>query len=126
VVVDRVSRLLLLVLLLAFAGWRLIRYLRLAMARRSVGLASGAGMLVQSDAAVTPPGTVPASRRAWFARLLLGAAFWVLANLLIALLLLRLPLLRDLPPIVLLVAAVFANFYVIPQARRWAARWGNP
>jgi hypothetical protein len=74
VVVDRVSRLLLLVLLLAFAGWRLIRYLRLAMARRSVGLASGAGMLVQSDAAVTPPGTVPASRSAWFARLLLGAA----------------------------------------------------
>lgn len=122
---DRVSRLLLLVLLLAFAGWRLIRYLRLAMAKRSVGLASGAGMLVQSDAAVTPPGTGPASRTAGFAGILLGAAFWVLANLLIALLLFGLPLLRDLPPIVLLVGAVFANFYLIPQARQLAARWGN-
>jgi len=122
---DRFSRLLLLVLLLAFAGWRLIRYLRLAMAKRSVGLASGAGMLVQSDAAVTPPGTGPASGTAGFAGILMGAAFWVLANLLIALLLFGLPLLRDLPPIVLLVGAVFANFYLIPQARQLAARLGN-
>jgi hypothetical protein len=40
---DRLSRVLLLALLLAFSGWRLLRYLRLGMAKRPVGFASGAG-----------------------------------------------------------------------------------
>ena len=117
---DRLSRLLLVALLLAFSGWRLLRYLRLGMAKRPVGLASGAGVLVQSTAspAAAAGPTPPAS----FTGIVAAIAFWVVANVAIVIVLFRLPLLRDLPPILLLVAAVFANFYLIPQARRLATR----
>jgi hypothetical protein len=131
VVVDRASRLLFVVLLLGFAAWRLIRYVKLGMGKRPVGIASGAGMIVQAttpaaDAAQTAPAPNPASRLTRLGGMLIAVAFWVLANLALALVLFGLPFLRDLPPIVLLVAIVLANFYLIPRARRLANGWGSP
>ena len=125
---DRVSRLLLLVLFLAFAGWRLVRYLKLGMRKRPVSVASGAGMLVQTttptaDPAQSQPSTSPVSRLTLLAGTLIAASFWVVANVAIVLILVGLPYLRDLPPILLLVAIVLSNFYLIPRARRLADGW---
>jgi hypothetical protein len=126
--VDRVARLLLLLLILAIAGWRLVRYLKLAMGKRPVSVASGAGMIVQTaaptpDTAQPAPSSSPPSRLTLLAGILIGATFWVVTNLAIVLTLFGLPYLRDLPPIMLLVAIVLSNFYLIPRARRLADTW---
>jgi hypothetical protein len=129
IIVDRASRLLLLVLLLAFAAWRLVRYLKLGMRKRPVSVASGAGMMVQTaapapDSDPTGASTVSVSRFTVLG-ILIGVTFWLGTNVIIVLMLFGLPHLRDLPPIVLLVAIVLGNFYLIPRARHLADGWGS-
>ncbi len=118
------SRLALIALILAFAIWRLVRYLKLGMAKRHPGLVSGAGMLVQAGDSST--GAAPPARPLRFWGALGGCAVWVLCNLVILAALFGLPVVRDAPPIILMVAAVFPNFYVIPISRGLAEKWSTP
>jgi hypothetical protein len=117
--------------LIAFAAWRLSRYLKLGMTKRSAGVVSGAGMLVQTTTAAgeagekQPPGSSPASQRVRPLGALAGLAFWLLCNVLIVSVLFWLPLLQDAPPLILMVAAVLPNFYLIRFARRLAEQWSD-
>jgi hypothetical protein len=53
---------------------------------------------------------------------LVVAAIWLIGNLLIWLFLLESPFLRNVPPVVLGVTGIFANFYLIPFARHMGER----
>jgi hypothetical protein len=125
---DRNSRIIFLVLVVALSAWRLIRYLRMGMSRRSTGIVSGAGMLVQqgiapADADLSPALHQPRSARARIMGSVVGVLVLILSNALIVYVLFGLPPLEEAPPLIRLVIAVLPNFYLIPFARRLAARW---
>jgi hypothetical protein len=128
--VDRFSRLTLLILLVAFAVWRLVRYMKMGMARRPAGLVSGAGMLVQPTAPTSKPATetlaADKSARTRTARLLgalAGLGFWLLCNGFVIWALFGSGLFQNAPPLILMVIVVLPNFYLVPLARRLADRW---
>jgi hypothetical protein len=56
---------------------------------------------------------------------LAACAFWVLCNALVIWVLFGLPLFQNAPPLILLVAVVLANLYLIPLARRLADNWSS-
>jgi hypothetical protein len=124
---DKFSRFMLLGLVLGFAIWRLVRYLKMGMAKRHPGLVSGAGMLVQSTAEPGrdggSEGVTPAVRPIHPLGALGGFAVWLFCNVLVLVVLFGLPFFRDAPPLILMVAAVFPNFYLMPFARRLAEKW---
>ena len=117
-------------LVLAFAIWRLVRYLKMGMAKHPTGLVSGAGMLVQAPAEPGQNGLTTTAQTAARPIRPVGAmggfAVWLVCNAVVLALLFGLPLFQDAPPLILMVAAVFPNFYLIPFARRMAAKWSPP
>jgi hypothetical protein len=126
--VDRTSRLILLALVMVWAVWRLVRYLRLGMQRRPAGIAGGAGLLVPAAATaqVGDGAGMEGGSRSGVRRLLgfvTGFAFWIVCNALAVFLLFGRPLFPDAPALILMVVAVVPNFYLIPLARRIAERW---
>lgn len=126
---DKETRLALLVLLIAIAAWRFVRYMRFGLSRSrrpaSLGVAGG---LVPQDAdgtASTPAPATSAPQTSLHARavgILAAAALWLAANAALWYCLLELPPFRNMPPVPVGVAGIFANFYLIPLARRVAAR----
>jgi fatty acid desaturase len=99
----------------------------MGMGKRYAGMVSGAGMLVQAAVASQgSEGSQPAEPRSRLRRLLGAAAaltFWLLCNLVILFVLFGLSLFPAAPPLILMVAAVLPNFYLIPLARRLADSW---
>ena len=127
---DRSSRVIFLALLVAFALWRLVRYLKMGMARRPAGIVSGAGMLVQptidSQTSTDRPGEPDSGARPLTARVLgtlAGLMFWFGCNAFVIWALFGSGLFPNAPPLILLVVVVLPNFYLIPLARRLADRW---
>ncbi len=127
---DKQTRLALLVLVIAYAAWRFVRYMRLGLSRsrRPSNLGVAGGMVPQDSG--RPPNLVPppsgsAAQTPVFARIagvIVAIGVWLAINALLWYCLLELPPLKSLPPVILGVAGIFANFYVIPLARRAGTR----
>lgn len=127
---DKYTRLALLVLVIAYAAWRFARYMRLGLSRsrRPMNLGVSGGVVPQD--ADRPPNLVPppsesASQTSVVARIvgvIVAIGVWLAINAVLWYCLLELPLLKSLPPIILGVAGIFANFYLIPLARRAGMR----
>jgi hypothetical protein len=127
---DKQTRLALLALVIAIAAWRFARYMRLGLSRsrRPVSLGVSGGVVPQDsdrppNLVPTPSESVPqASVIARIAGVLVAVGVWLAINAVLWYCLLELPPLKSLPPILLGVAGIFANFYLIPLARRAGMR----
>lgn len=125
---DKETRLALLVLVVAIAAWRFARYMRFGLSRSrrpaSLGLAGGLVLQDSDRSPVTPESLAPAqsSLYARIVGLLVAVGLWLVINALLWYCLFELPLLKSLPPVPAGVAGIFANFYLIPLARRVGAR----
>jgi hypothetical protein len=126
---DPMSRWILIVIFIALAIWRLVRYLRIALGTRPAQFdTAGSGFTARSEHASLGevPTLQPPPKSSFVARQaeVLGAiAAWVAANALLWFLLLGLPLLKSVPPMLLGTAGIFANFYLIPWARNLGRRF---
>lgn len=127
---DKQTRLILVILFVVLAVWRFARYMRLGLSRnkRAVNLGVAGGVvprdLVPPPLIVpTPSGPVPqSSAYARIVGVLVAIGGWLAINVVLWYCLLELPPLKSLPPVLLGVAGIFANFYVIPLARRAGMR----
>jgi len=127
---DRETRLALLILVVAIAAWRFVRYMRLGLSRsrRPSNLGVAGGVVPQDSErteSVTAPGSSLPTRVSLSGRIvgvLVTVAFWLGINALLWYCLLELPPFKSLPPIPVGVAGIFANFYLIPLARKVGAR----
>lgn len=127
---DKETRLAVLILVIAIAIWRIARYMRFGLSRSrrptSLGVAGG---LIPQDADRTASAADPSSpvsvQSFLYARIvgiLVTVALCLVINALLWYCLLELPPLKSLPPVPVGVAGIFANFYLIPLARRVGAR----
>jgi len=126
---DKETRLALLVLLVAIAAWRFARYMRfgLSRSRRPTSLGVAGGLVpqdsVRPESAATPVASGPA-QSSLYARVvgvLVAVGLWLVINALLWYCLLEVPPFKSLPPIPVGVAGIFANFYLIPLARKVGA-----
>ena len=127
--VDKETRLALFVLVMTIAAWRFARYMRLGLSRSrratSLGVASGDWSRGTRIGRLRPrthwhPLRVPSIpvllESSW------PSGLWLAINALLWYSLFELPPLRSLPPVPVGVVGIFANFYLIPLARRTGAR----
>jgi hypothetical protein len=125
---DKETRLALLVLVVAIAAWRFARYMRfgLSRSRRPTSLGVPGGLVPQDpDRSAAAPDSPAPAQSSLYARIVgvLGAVgLWLAINALLWYCLLELPPFKSLPPVPVGVAGIFANFYLIPLARRVGAR----
>lgn len=127
---DKETRLALLILLIAIAVWRFVRYMRfgLSRSRRPTNLGVAGGLVPQDAermASVAVSGSLAPAQRCLYARIvgvLVAGGLWLAINALLWYCLLELPPFKNLPPIPVGVAGIFANFYLIPAARSVGAR----
>jgi hypothetical protein len=129
-VVDKETRLALLVLVIAIAAWRFARYMRLGLSRtkRTTNLGVAGGLVPQDSdrtASISHPGSSSPAKSSLYGRvvgILMTVALWLAINALLWYGLLELPPFKRLPPIPVGVAGILANFYLIPLSRRVGAR----
>ncbi len=127
---DRQTRLALVALVIAYAVWRFVRYMRLGLSRsrRPMNLGVSGGVVPQDadlPPNLVPPPSGPVARTSGFARIagvLVAIGVWLAINAILWYCLLELPPLKNLPPILLGVTGIFANFYLIPLARKAGMR----
>lgn len=127
---DKETRLALLILFIAIAAWRFMRYMRIGLSRsrRPTSLGVAGGVVAQDSdrtASVQAQGPSAPPRSSLYSRIagvLVGLALWLGANALLWYCLLKVPPFRSLPPIPVGVLGILANFYLIPLARRVGAR----
>ena len=123
---DKETRLALLVLVIAIAAWRFVRYMRfgLSRSRRPTSLGVAGGVVPQDSDGMAPvaaSGSSVPAQSSLYARLvgiLLAVGLWLAINALLWYCLLELPPFKSLPPVPVGVAGILANFYLIPLARR--------
>lgn len=127
---DKEARLALLILLIMIAAWRFARYMRfgLSRSRRPTSLGVAGGVVPQDSdqtAAAVSAGSMAPAQTSLYARIvgvLVAVGVWLAINAVLWYCLLELPPLKRLPPIPVGVAGIFANFYLIPLARRVGLR----
>ena len=127
---DKQTRLALLILVIAIAAWRFIRYMRVGLSRsRRLSNLGVAGGVVPQDSdrteSIIAPGSSAPTQGSLSGRIvgvLVTVALWLGINALLWYCLLELPPFKNLPPIPVGVAGIFANFYLIPLARKVGAR----
>ena len=125
---DRTDRLILLMLLVAFAALRLVRFLRLGLGKRHPALGIAGGWMPPSSEATAEvaPESSDSDRSSPFTiRLvdpLVTVAIWLAGNLVIWLALFEVPFLQTVPPALRGIVGIFANFYLIPFARHSGRR----
>jgi len=125
---DKETRLALLVLVVAIAAWRFARYMRfgLSRSRRPTSLGVAGGLVPQdSDRPTGAQGSSAPAQSSLYAPIVgvvVAVGLWLAINALLWYCLLELPPFKSLPPVPVGVAGIFANFYLIPLARRVGAR----
>lgn len=127
---DKETRLALLVLLIAIAAWRFVRYMRFGLSKttRPTNLGVAGGLVPQDadpTASITTLGPSASAQSLLYARIVgiaVAIGLWLAINALLWYCLFELPPFKNLPPIPLGVAGIFANFYIIPLARRVGVR----
>jgi hypothetical protein len=111
---DTVARVLVVLALLAYSVFRLIRYYRYGMARRVAAVPPSMwGALPTTETSAVAPATRSA-------RILADgttALVFITANAILWLTLFRLPALDQIPVMLRLFVGIFANFYLLPLAR---------
>jgi hypothetical protein len=124
---DRSDRLIILLVFVAVAAWRLVRFLRLGMSKPRSSLGEAGGWLPTNSESSLPKATASTSsdpKRGPIVRIIepvVAVVTWLVGNFLIWISLFELPYLRSTPPALLGMAWIFANFYLIPLARRIGA-----
>jgi hypothetical protein len=121
-VMGRSDRLILLLLLVVVAAWRLIRFFRLGIRKPRSSLGIAGGWLPPSSTPALPASPLATKRSPdplWVRAITTSfiVLVWMIGNIGVWLALLKLPFLESAPPIVLGIAGVLANFYIIPFAR---------
>ena len=112
---DTVVRMLVVLALLAYSVFRLIRYFRYGMARRVTAVPPSTwGVLPATET----PAAAPVTRSARFLAGSVSFLVFGMANTILWLALLGLPALDHVPVIWRLFVGIFANFYLFPFARR--------
>lgn len=127
---DKETRLALLILVSAIAAWRFARYMRLGLSRtkRTTNLGVAAGLVPPDYLRMVPvadsvsPAPAQSSLFARIVGVLVAIGLWLAINAFFWYCLLEVPPLKSLPPVPAGVAGIFANFYLIPLARRAGAR----
>lgn len=127
---NKEARLALLILLIVIAAWRFARYMRAGLSRSKRPMSLGvAGGLVPQDSdttvAVAVPNSSTSAQSSLYTRIvgvLVAVGLWLVINALLWYCLLEVPPFKSLPPIPVGVAGIFANFYLIPLARRVGLR----
>jgi hypothetical protein len=127
---DKETRLAVLILVIVIAAWRFARYMRfgLSRSRRPTSLGVAGGLVLQDPdrtASVTAPRSLASAQSLLYARIvgiLVAVGLWLVINALLWYCLIALPPFKSLPPVPVGVAGIFANFYLIPLARRVGAR----
>lgn len=122
---DTTIRLLVVLALIGYSVYRIVRYFRYGMARRATAIPPAAGMFPQETGVAANPLAPPAPSSTWLVGVT-TVAVWVGANLLLAAILFAVPVLSQVPVIWRLFVQIFANFYLLPWARRVAARRAGP
>lgn len=122
---DTVLRAIGVLALIAYSLLRIVRWFRHGMARRVLVVPPPVGMFPQDSPGVAntlaPPQATPST---WLAGVT-TLAVWAGGNLLLAALLFAVPALSGVPVIWRLFVQVFANFYLLPWAKRVGARRGG-
>jgi hypothetical protein len=112
---DTVARVLVVLALLAYSVFRLIRYFRYGMARRVTAVPPSTwGVLPATE---TPAVVPPATRSARFLAGGMSILLFATANAILWLTLFGLPALDQVPVIWRLFIGIFVNFYLLPFAR---------
>lgn len=127
---DKETRLGLLILVIVYGAWRFARYMRvgLSRSRRSANLGVAGGLVPQDSERTTTviaPGSSVLPQSSLYRRIvavLVAVSSWLAMNALLWYCLLEVPPFKSLPPLLVGVAGIFANFYLIPLARRSGAR----
>ena len=120
---DTAVRLLVILALIGYGVFRIVRYFRYGLAKRATAVPPAAGMFPQeTGSAANPLMPSPGSAASTGLVAIKTLALWVGANLLLAAVLFAIPALSAVPLIWRLFAQIFANFYLLPWARRVAAR----
>ncbi|HXZ59121.1 MAG TPA: hypothetical protein VEG26_02990 [Steroidobacteraceae bacterium] len=130
---EQPQRLIFLAATVAWAIFRLVRYLRISAARHqppAIPPSVGARGPLRSDTAAAPSATTSpiepeGDTGAGLARKLLAAAVFIPGTVVIWSLLFMLPAIEDVPPVVRGIAGVLATLYLIQLARGAAARLGG-
>jgi len=118
---DTAVRLIVILALISYSVYRIVRYFRYGMAGRVTAVPPSAGMFPQEplSAANSLAPQPPSSSPTWLAATkTLGV--WAGTNLLLAAVLFGVPALSAVPVIWRLFVQIFANFYLLPWARRVA------
>ena len=126
---DKETRLALLILVIAIAIWRFVRYMRFGLSRsnRPTSLGVSGGLVPQDPDLDRMAASAPISdlsdpaQSSLYARtvgILSGVGLWLVINATLWYCLLEVPPFKNLPPIPVGVAGIFANFYLIPLARK--------
>lgn len=125
---DKQTRVALLVLVVAIAVWRFARYMRFGLSRsgRPTSLGVAGGLVPQESdrpaEARDSPASAQSSLYARVVGVLAAVGLWLATNAILWCCLLEVPPFKSLPPIPVGVAGIFANFYLIPLARRVGVR----
>lgn len=126
---DRTTRLIILLAVIALSAFRLVRYMKYGIAKRPQSAIPGsAGMVLPAaPTAATDVGAQPGagsgnSRLAGAVAALTSAGVWVAGNVLLWSCLFGWSALDEVPALLRGVAGVFANFYLIHLARVAGAR----
>ena len=114
------QRVILLVLVIAWTIFRLVRYVRMSGARRPPPSGTAARTTMTAASPIEPAG----SGGAGLARSLVPAAIFVAGAVVIWSLLFLVPAFENVPTPVRMIAGVLATLYLIQLARRAAARFG--
>jgi hypothetical protein len=127
---DSIVRILVVLALIGLSVWRLVRYFRFGMAKRVTAIPPTAGMFLPETSSTSPatalaPADMQPRPSRWRAGLTMLFA-WLGGNLLLAAVLFGWPALSGIPVIWRLFVQIFANFYLLPFARRvGVARYGG-
>lgn len=114
---DRIVRVMVILALIAFSLFRILRYFRHGLARRVVALPPSAGMVLAATPSDPPASAVAQSRSARFRAALVTGVVWLGGNALLSAALFAVPALSAVPALWRLFVLVFANFYLFPFAK---------
>lgn len=118
---DAAVRIFVILALIAYSLFRIVRWFRYGMAKRVTVVPPPVGMFPQDSRVANPLAPTPQTAPSTWLAGVTTLAVWLGANLLLAAVLFAIPALAGVPLIWRLFVQVFANFYLLP----WAKRVGN-
>lgn len=124
---DAIVRILVVLLIVGLSIYRLVRYFRLGLARRVTAVPPTAGMFVADSPSsnALAPSDQARSQRSRMIAALTTVAVLLSGNVILAAVLFGVSALSGIPLIWRLFVQIFANFYLLPFARKVGAARGS-